>query len=118
MTDYVTAYERPGHVYHSEALRVAASLRLETDIAGGVIRWQSNGNVPPAECVLLAAHIGLPINVGACSRARGADVDRFLAAYRQANANGPSDEERFAARAAFGAGASVVNVVTGFRFRT
>jgi hypothetical protein len=45
--------------------------------------------------------------------------DQFFAAYREAQAKRPvSDEERFNARAAYGPGVEVVDVISGRRFRT
>jgi hypothetical protein len=118
MTDYISGYEGNGH-YQREARDVADRLRSEATITEGVIRWNSNGTVPPIECVALAAHIGLPVDATACDRVRDAETTAFLAEYRK-NQRGrkPSAEERFGLRAAHGRGARVVNVLTGRTTRT
>lgn len=51
------------------------------------------------------------------AQARDEYTDRMLADYA-ANYTGPSDEERFEARAAFGEGQEIVNVITGHKWRT
>lgn len=115
MTDYVSAYEGHGHKFQvEEAQRLAGKLRTEAVIANGVIRWLSNNQVPPADCVALAAHIGLSVDVEASTTARDADTTAFLADYRKRNARRRvTAEQRAEMRAAFGPGAKVVNVITG-----
>ena len=120
MTDYV-AYLASEHAYvRAEAERLVATLKDESNRTiddAGVIRWTSNGRVVPEDIAALAVHIGLPVNVVACDATRSVELRAFLAAYR-ANDRGPSEEERFEARAAFGPGVELVNVVTGRKWRT
>lgn len=48
-----------------------------------------------------------------------ADMAAFTAAYRRQQANHePSEEEKFEMRAAFGPGQTVVNVISGRKYRT
>lgn len=111
---YTDAYDGKGHSLQiTEAQRVAQELRTEATISQGVIRWNSNNQVPPADCVALAAHIGLPVDVVASTAARDADTSAFLAAYRKRQPRRASAEERAEMRAAFGRGTKVVNVITG-----
>lgn len=119
MTDYISALAQPG-AYHGEATRLAATLRdpAHATIDAGLIRWVSNGRVPPADVVALAAHIGLEIDTAACTAARDSETADFLAEYRKARAGGPSAEERAEARAAFGPGTDLVDVITGHKWRT
>jgi hypothetical protein len=118
MTDYVTAYNNPGSMYHREAVRLADSLRTDATIRFGIIRWNSNDSVVPADCAALAVHIGLMVNTAACDEARSLDQQAFFASYRKARANGPSAEERMEARAAMGAGVEMVDIITGHKWRT
>jgi hypothetical protein len=113
MTDYVTAYKNPTSMYHREAIRLAASLTTEATIVGGVIRWNSNNRVVPQDCAILAAHIGLPVCVATCDDERAADLRAFLKTYDPT----PTAEDMAEMRAAFGAGTTVVNVLTGRRTR-
>ena len=118
MTNYIEMLEKPRYGFErDEALRLAETLRNKTTIENGVIRYNSNGQVPPAECVALAIHIGLPVNVEACGTAREIELDAFLAEYRK-NYKDPTAEERFEARAAHGPGVKLVNVLTGTEFTT
>jgi hypothetical protein len=119
MTDYISALGQPGP-YHGEATRLAATLRdpAHATIVAGVIRWNSNDRVPPEDVVALAAHIGLEIDTAACTAARDTETRQFLAEYRKARAGGPTAEERGEARAAFGPGVNLVDVITGHKWRT
>lgn len=55
--------------------------------------------------------------ISATDRAREEYVARVVLDYAAAY-KGPSDEERFEARAAFGPGVELVNVLTGHKWRT
>jgi len=118
MGNSIPAYDGQGLSFQvADAKRLADQLRNEATITGGVIRWNSNQQVPPEDCVALAAHIGLPINVAACDAARDADTTAFLAEYRKRPRN-DSAEARFERRAAFGPGKTIVDVISGHRYRT
>jgi hypothetical protein len=116
MTDYRKAYNDPSHPYHREALRVAEKW-TDTTYVDGVVRWASNDQVPPQEILDLWAHLGFTFNMAKSQAARDADMEAFLAEYR-ANYTGPTDEERFEARAAHGPGVVLVNAITGQRWTT
>lgn len=116
MTDYVNdLLHGPAH-RRADAQRLADKLRTEATITAGVIRWNSNDRVPPADCVALAEHV-LAVDLSASAAAREADLQDFLAAYRAAY-TGPSAEERAEARAAMGPGVEMVNAITGHTWRT
>lgn len=101
-----------------ESERTADKLANDTTIVDGVIRWNSNNKVPPADIIEFAAHIGLPIDVAACLTARDKETSAFLADYRERMRNHkPSGEELWEMRAAFGRGTTVVNVITGRKTR-
>jgi hypothetical protein len=84
---------------------------------GPHVRWNSNNNVPFDDMLEAFQQLGwITQQERDNSRAaRNADTARFLADYRK-NYRGPSEEELFEARAAFGEGATVVNVITGDRY--
>lgn len=78
--------------------------------AQGIRRWNSNGQVPPTECLKEMGIAGSELaRMGAV---RDQELDAFLAEYR-ANQKEPTAEELSELRAAFGPGAQVVNVITG-----
>ena len=93
-----------GREYTSEAY---------TEDGGRTWRWVSNDRVCPVDA---CKEYGIPCDPVAQEVARDTEVDAFLAAYRE-NDPVPSDEERFEARAAFGEGAELVNIITGRRWR-
>jgi hypothetical protein len=86
-----------------------------------VIRWIENNSVPPAECLerfLQKGRITVD-QFDLSTTVREQELDIFLASYRKAMENWePSAEERYEARAAFGEGHELVNVVTGKRWTT
>lgn len=105
----------------NESERIAKQLREEATVKDGVIRWNSNGNVPPADLVLIAESLGLAVDVDKSTKAREADLDVFFAQYREAQKNKTAEqraEEEYEMRAAFGPGETVVNIITGERFTT
>ena len=121
MTDYMKQLTDASAFVRKDAERLTNQLRNEATITDGVIRWNSNKNVPPEDCVRLAAHIGLPIDIAKCDAARDAEVSAFLADYRKARAQRTPEqiaEERAMARAAHGPGVALVNVATGERYTT
>lgn len=86
----------------------------EATITDGVMRWKSNGRVPPHEYVMDAFMKGLPVRALKCDAERDRETREFLAAYR-ANPPQLSAEDLAEARAAFGVGAKVVDIITGRR---
>lgn len=109
MTNYVAALGDTAHPYHRDAKRLAEQLLTEASMKLGVLRWNSNGGVPPQDVVELADHIGIPVDHAACDSARTADIRAFLQAYRA----DPPKPDLGEMRAAFGAGARVTNIITG-----
>lgn len=74
--------------------------------------WTSNGRYLPSECVEVLRHTGFFFDAEATDRARDEQVSAELASYRQTRRE-PSFEEMMEMRAAFGAGTTVVDVLTG-----
>lgn len=88
---------------------------IRTNANGGAF-WNSNGNYLPADCAEILSHTDFPFSLEETNRARKAQNEAFLENYRR-NYKGPSEEERAEMRAAFGTGATVVNVISGERIR-
>ena len=88
---------------------------IRTNIGGGAF-WNSNGHYLPADCAEILSHTDFPFSLEETARAREAQTAAFLENYRR-NYKGPSEEEKAEMRAAFGTGATVVNVITGERTR-
>lgn len=86
------------------------------NVVDGVFTWKSNNNFPPEGVLKEWASLGLPFDMKKTLDARDKHYREFDAAYRKRMANyKPSAEEMFEMRAAFGEGATVVNVMTGKR---
>ena len=87
----------------------------------GVVRWNSNDQVPPQDVLDLWAGHGKIFDMTASQAAREADTTAFLAEYRRNMQNLSPEQEaemRAEARAAHGPGVKVVNVFTGRKFTT
>lgn len=90
----------------------------ETDSdTGPVVRWNSNDRIPFGDMLAEFARAGwISVQTVENSLAQRKIEDRIsLEAYRR-NYKGPSEEELFEMRAAFGAGARVVNALTGHEY--
>jgi hypothetical protein len=87
--------------------------------AGPVVRWNSNDRIPFEDMLTEFLNQGL---IGALelnnSLVQRKIEDRLAIEAYCKNYRGPSDEERFEARAAFGPGAELVNVFTGHKWTT
>ena len=97
----------------AEVTRLRAAIAECVPDASGVRRWQTNGKCVPAHVFRDAFLTCSP----AQEAAEQAEVSLFLAEYRR-SARAPSAEERCEARAAFGRGVRVVDVLSGRRYTT
>ena len=89
----------------------SGQLVIEADGAG---RWKSSGHYIPDDCAVVAVYAGIPIDRDATKRARDRQNAEF---FKSIKPREYSAEEMAEMRNAFGAGAEVVNVLTGQRFR-
>lgn len=92
-----------GHTFDAEA--------YEKD---GIWYWCSNNNPVPMDA---AEDYQIPIDKQKQEEALSKHYDAVLTRYRQ-NYTGPSLEEQFEMRAAFGPGTEVVDVITGHKWKT
>mgnify|MGYP001058442851 CR=1 FL=1 len=85
----------------------------------GVVRWNSNNNVPFDDMLYDFMSIGVigPKTAARSEEARHVDNERFFEEYRRNQPAQPSEEELFEMRAAFGEGTEVVDVISGRRVR-
>jgi hypothetical protein len=93
---------------------------LETclvEVTDGVVRWKSNGRVPFPDKLTDLYFRGLDFDFQRSVEARRADDQAFLAQARLLPRD-DSGEAQFERRAAFGAGQTVVDVITGHTYQT
>lgn len=103
------------HHQNRDLRRLRDQLQADTYEKGGALHWKSNDAVVPMDVFRDAALMPPP----AQEAAREADAAKFIAEYKKRRANHkPSAEEMFEMRAAFGPGQTVVDVITGKKFRT
>jgi len=113
----MTAYKETRTFTHTEYGMTFTADAYTTD-GGRVWRWAENNAVCPLDA---CRDYGIPCDVAAQGAARAAELDDFIKAYRQREAEAtPADmAERVAsARAAHGPGIVVVDVLTGRKFIT
>jgi len=94
--------------FWNEALKLRDKLASDTYVVNGVFHWNSNDAVVPPSTFKDAYLVATEAQVAA----RKIEVDAVIKDYI-ANYQGPSEEERFEMRAAFGEGETIVNVFTG-----
>ena len=84
----------------------------------GVATWKNNGRALPKDCAYKGKYGGLPINLELTAELENRQTEESLRAYRERMKNHKyTDEELFEMRAAFGAGTTVVDVITGRRIQ-
>jgi hypothetical protein len=108
-----------GRVVHRSCAHEAEFLidfATKAHLDGNAYRWLSNHHCVPHDCLQLAVILGVADEAYLESSrvAERAETQAFLAAYR-ANQGPMSAEERAEARAAFGPGEVIVDVITGRR---
>jgi len=118
MTNYIRDLSSTVIAFRRDAERAALSCQNDANYTDGVMTWKSNGNVPFSEMIELASYLGLPVDVAKSNAARDAQTTKFLAEYRKTRRNGPSAEERAEARAAHGEGVVLVDLITGYEWKT
>lgn len=100
-----------------ESERMNAQFETDAGVSPeGVVRWKSNNNVPPSDVLEFWKHLGKSFNYELSVQVSEEEDRTFLQEYRKRKENHQySEEERFEMRNAFGAGATVVDVITGKR---
>lgn len=118
MTNYIKAIQDKGACYNRQAKDLVANFVDDATVTDGIVRWNSNNNVPPTDVLELWQFMGFNFDMEDSLVAQKADLQSFLTDYRANQPSTPSAEERFEARAAFGSGVEIVNVITGSKFTT
>lgn len=95
---------------------VAQAEKDATVEADGAIRWSSNGRYLMDDFCEKLEYAGYPFSRKATAQKREEQVEEELAEYRR-NRKGFSAEELVEARAAFGEGTTLVNVLTGEKIK-
>ena len=119
MSAYIRMYAAPRYlVERKKAADMAAQFENEATVIDGVVRWNSNDQVPPDEIIDFWAYLGKPFDCQLSRSTRQAELSAFLADYREQYAGQPFSDEQVAEmraemRANFASGARVVNVITG-----
>ena len=88
-----------------------------TDAEGGAY-WKRSGNYIPADCAEMLSYTTFDFSMEATQAGREKQTAESIARYRKQQANRRiSAEERAEMQAAFGKGATVVDIITGQTIR-
>jgi len=80
----------------------------------GAVKWKTSGNYLPEDTCKDLKEIGFKFNVEATAIKREKQVHEDLIAYKERMKNYvPTPEEMYEMKAAFGEGATVVNLISG-----
>ena len=91
----------------------------EAVVVDGVPRWKSNNAAPMTDMLDVWKLHGTPdmeFDYAKAVATRASETSAFLAEYRKRD-RGPSAEQMTEMRAAFGAGVTVMNIITGRKTR-
>ena len=77
-----------------------------------------DGNIPPRDILILWDSLGFDFDFDKTMAAYTEEGRIAMAEYRARQSRTPSEEERFEARAAFGAGVEVVDIISGRSYTT
>lgn len=100
------------HPFREEAERLASSFELNTFKVDGIIRWMSNRAVPPQDVLDFWKHIGKRFNMAKSIAAREKEQKALMDAYKKRQ-HQPTHEQMHEMRSVFGAGETVVDVISG-----
>jgi len=100
------------HPFRADAERLRIQFDTDTYKDAGVVRWRSNGVVPPQEVLDFWKHIGKRFNMAKSVAARSRETKEFLKSYRE-NQKPSTGEQLVEMRGAFNKGTAVVDVISG-----
>lgn len=102
-----------------EAERLLNNFSESATVTDGVVRWDSNNRVPPSDCLQLWAFCNCKFDYLKSLETGKREMGEFLAEVRRQDAGREISEEEIAtARAAHGPGVTLVNAITGRKFKT
>ena len=81
----------------------------------GAAYWMNCGHYLPEDCCEILSYTGFSFSKEETKKAEDVQIERFISEYRKHRYE-PSYEEMMEMRAAFGEGATVVNVLTGEKY--
>lgn len=114
---YIEGLKFPlGHPFRDNAERLKDAFEKEAFVLDGVVRWRSNGMVPPEDVLEFWHYLRKPFDLKKSLKARDKDLDEFVRRYRE-NQRPPSDEQLAEMRNVFGRGTTVVDVISGRRIK-
>lgn len=92
--------------------RLISSFDTGTTVTNGVVRWNSNGHVPPKNVLFTWVCAKKKFSLANSLKAAKVDTDKFLSEYWK-NPPQLSEDKLAEMRGAFGKGTKLVDVITG-----
>jgi hypothetical protein len=93
-TDYISQHRNPRFPFHkAETDRLIGQFSTDATVTDGVVRWNSNGRVPPQDILDFWAYLGFAFDVTKSKTVRDEETVLFLSDYRERMANHVSSAE-------------------------
>lgn len=107
-----------GAFFKNQAIKSLESFKDTYIDNNNVLRWKSNNSVPPTELLELWKYENFEFDYNLALEVKRKEEIEFLNEYRENNKNRQlSTEERYEMKAAFGAGAEIVDIITGKKYK-
>lgn len=115
LNSYIRAVNVPrNRIELRDAYRLVGKFAEDATVTDGIPRWKSNYAVPPQDILKFWAYMGLPFDLSKAEAAREQEAREVIEQYiARMKGRQRTPEELFEMRAAFGPGATVVDVITG-----
>lgn len=113
---YIEAHTNPNAFKFDKerAAKLDVEFDTRTTINDGVVRWISNNNIPPNDILEFWNYLGKDFDYNKTIETSKEETKKFFEEYRQTiKLRNPSSEDLAEMKAAFGPGATVVNIITG-----
>lgn len=117
MNRYIDGLKYPQrHPFREDSDRILDQFHIDTKVENGIVRWESNNNIPPREVLEFWNYANLPFNYEKSLKLLEEETNNFLSEYT-INHTQPSEEELYEMRSAFGKNTEIVNVITGKKYK-
>ena len=110
----IKEYEGQYGTFFQREAQKSADMFEQAEVVNGVPYWKASDRIPPTDLLQFWQYVGKPFDYDKTIIARDAEITQSLDEYRKAMENREyTAEEIVEMREAFGAGATVIDVITG-----
>lgn len=114
---YINGFKfRKGHPFRIDSEKVLDMFHTDVFIENGVVRWISNKNIPPEDILEFWNYIGFDFDYELSKKVAEKETAAAIEDYKK-NRKALSAEELYEMEAAFGEGATVIDVISGQKIK-